>query len=256
MLGRRGGSGGRDGSKGDSGASGAYIEAVFKLDQLNLFPGDKLTLIAGGGGQRGTSDTSAADSGGAGGVGSASYGYAGGIGGAAGPAGESGGGGGGGAAAAMLLPNGNILVLAGGGAGGNGEQGGNSGSTPAYGGGVYVAQNGVSTNGAAGQRPSGDGGGTGGGGGGGPGGGTGSAVNEPSQTNPSSGGRSDYTLLQSYNIYSVAGNAGNSTETTVAAPNNSDIDYFSGVGTGGKGSSQRISNESGGDGLVLLYVGA
>jgi len=243
-----------------SGGSGAFVGGI-----LNVTPGSNLTVIVGGAGMRAVnSGTMAGGFGGGGACGSSSNPhswYA---------------GSGGGRSAIQIVP-GTDYVTAGagggcgtgnnwgssGGAGGapdgsagkdnsNGIQGGagsGKGGTTTSGGGATNATspavNSVSGSYLTGSAGGGSAYGGGGGGGGYYGGSGGSGYTDMGGAIGGGGGGSSYTanLISPVNI---AGNYGD-TSSTVPAPNNTDLDYVSGVGIGGYYSG------NGGNGLIVIY---
>lgn len=245
------GAGGGGASSGGSGGSAAYVAG-----SLAVTAGNTLTLIVGGGGNYGASTQ----------VGTGGYG-----GGGSTP--DYGGGGGG--RSSIQLTAGTDYVTAGGGGGGgwygSSTYGGAGGATTGGTGGARTA--GSFTGGVGGTTSAGGAGGLynsasgqsnagtaltgassftsgmiyyGGGGGGGYYGG-GSGYSGISSTNYCSGGGggSSYTT----NLTSVTNTAGNinSSQGIATAPNNSDVDYVSGVGIG-----TYTSPTTGGNGLIVL----
>ena len=245
------GAGGGGASTGGVGGSGAFVSG-----SLAVTAGNTLTLIVGGGGAYGGSGV--AGTGGYGGGGSTTA-Y----------------GGGGGGRSAIQLTAGTDWVTAGAGAGGgyansstyggaggattggsggsntsySGYTGGSGGTTLAGGSGgsgstVTTGNSGSSQTGASGPGSTYKGGGGGGGyfgGGSGYGSGSGSTY-----YSSGGGGGSSYTT----NLTSVTNTAGNINSTgtgTAAAPNNSDVDYVSGVGIG-----TYTSPTTGGNGLIVI----
>lgn len=250
-----------------SGGAGAYVSG-----KLPVTPSTSATVIVGGKGLRATGTSPTPGGFGGGGASGASNnvnGFAAGS---------------GGGRSAIQLVAGTDAVTAGAGGGcGTGNSGQNEGSFGGGGGAPNGSAGGDNNSGTQGGPGAGKGGTTsaggagttavspavnstaasqytgsaggsaayaGGGGGGGYYGGSGGAGSSNmtvSHAVGGGGGGSSFTANLTAQVVNLAGNHGATITGTIAAPNNSDPDYISGVGTGG------YYSNNGGDGLVVIY---
>jgi len=250
-----------------SGGAGAYVSG-----KLNVTSNTDLTVIVGGKGLRASGTTAALGGFGGGGASGASNNVN-----------SFAAGSGGGRSSLQITPGTDAVTAGAGGGCGTGNSGQNDGSFGGGGGAPNGSAGGDNNSGTQGGPGGGKGGTTtsggagttavspavnssagslytasaggsaayaGGGGGGGYYGGSGGAGSSNMTVLHAvggGGGGSSFTTNLIAPVTNLAGNHGATVTGTIAAPNNSDPDYISGVGTGG------YYSNNGGDGLVVVY---